>query len=65
MLLNTYPKFKIACFGSWEVARYVKLWDKEEEISLLTFEEESIDNINKYYSNVLSMTDRENILMDK
>lgn len=62
-LLRSYSKIKVACFGSWEVARIIKLWSKEEEVSLLIFEEDSIEIINRHYSNILSLTDVKNICM--
>jgi hypothetical protein len=62
-LIRSYSKFKASCFGSWEVVRLIKLWDKEDETSLLVFEVEGIENINRHYSNILAMTDRKNILM--
>jgi hypothetical protein len=62
LLIQHYPKIRAACFGSWEVARIVRLWDREELTALLVFEDESIDAINRHYSNVLALTDRENIV---
>ncbi len=62
MLMRSYPKIRNACFGSWEVLRVAGLWQKEEETCFFLFEQDSIEHINKFYSNVLSLTDSPNIL---
>ena len=61
-LLRNYGKIKQTCNSPAEVVKAFLAWEKLEERSVLFFEEESIGCINQYYANLLSLSDRRQIL---
>ena len=56
-LMRDYAKIKKACFSYSEVIKAVKKWEKEGENSLLFFELQDMERMNKMSFNIRALTD--------
>jgi hypothetical protein len=55
--MRDYPKIKQACFTYSEVIKTVRKWEREAETSVLFFEPQEVETVNRFSINVGALTD--------